>query len=173
MTNKFKGLHTGPIDHQSTSVINAIADNTIDMGDVVLLITTAPIPDGELLPRVEIRDNRVGSLLVYGIAVGGDTDGIYGDGSLATDDTNRATTGSGQAIKIVTQGRCLAKVQGVTVGNVPAQINIGDPLSYNFGQGGRLHLATAGQTVIARALESVDASQQDIIAVDVKREGKF
>lgn len=170
MPNLFKGLHTGPIDHQSTSVINAISNTEMDMGVVVSLVVALP-PADELLPRVR-AGGGAGSPLVYGIVVGGDTDGIYGNGTISTDDTTRAASGAGQAVKIVTQGRCPAKVRGATTAQVDTQINIGDPLTHGTGVGGgKLELAVSGQNVIARALNIVSSGANVVIAVDVKREG--
>ena len=67
MTNLFPGLARGPIDHEASSVINAIASESIDMGAVVVQLAPAAI---ELLPRVENADaiTEIG----YGIVVGGD-----------------------------------------------------------------------------------------------------
>ena len=85
MTDLFVGLHRGPIDHEASSVINAVANGSIDMGGSVTLAAT---PATELLPRVEVADAQ--GELAYGIAVGGDVDGTYGDGAASTDDTTRA-----------------------------------------------------------------------------------
>lgn len=167
MTNQFLGLHTGPVDHQSTSVINAIANNKIQMGATVLIDQNLSPTD--ILPRVRgTTSSLTGTPLVYGIAVGGDADGIYNDGAISTDDTTQATLEQLQAIKVVTQGRCPALIKGFTGAVTPAQINIGDPLTHNQG---RLQLAASGDTVIARALHPVSPSAVDVIAVDVKREG--
>ncbi len=106
MTNQFPGLARGPIDHEASSVINAIANEAITMGDLVQLDTSGP-PTTEILPRVEVADGGQG-LVAYGIAVGGDADGIYGGGGAAADDAERATLAAGEAIVVVTQGRCLA-----------------------------------------------------------------
>ena len=162
-TNRFQGLARGPIDHNASSVINVIANCAIDMGSGVIFDAT--IPSAENLPRVEETTSQ-GSGLVYGVAVGGDTDGIYGDGSASTDDLTRATTGAGQGVVVVTQGRCLARVSG------GGGVAIGDQLTIS-GTIGALEGASAGDFVIAIALNDVASGDLDIIAVDVQRAGIF
>lgn len=156
MTNFYPGLHRGPIDHQSSSVINSIANEAIDMGAVVVLIDA---PATELLARVENGDAITEQ--GYGIAVGGDADGIYGDGSASSDDTTRAATAAAQAVVIVTQGRCPAKVTG----DIPVGTRLGVSAT------GTLQLAIATQQVIAIALQDTLGVGDHIIAVDVQREG--
>lgn len=163
-TNRYQGLHRGPIDHNASSVINAVSNGAVGMGSVVEVDTT--IPSTELLPRVS-SGVGLGGDNVYGIAVGGDTDGIYGDGSAAADDANRATNAAGQGIVIVTQGRCPARVGGAVGGTVI----IGDQLTMSAVAGVLQKVSAADQRVIAIALNGVDAADTDIIAVDVQREG--
>lgn len=163
-TNRFTGLFRGPIDNKATSVITSISNGAIDMGSVVKLDTTALTTNNEILPRVE-QSTTTGDTLVYGIVVGGDADGVYGDGSTSTDDSTRASTGAGQGVDVVTQGRCLAKVSGgagpILIGSKLTQSNVT----------GQLRLAAATHTVIATALNSVLGADTDMIAVDVQREG--
>ena len=160
MVNRFPGLHRGPIDHKSSSVISQISDGTIDMGSVVALATT--VTSSETLPRVREIAGAAGTQLVYGIAVGGDTDGIYGDGGQSVDDSTRATNAAGQGVVVVTQGRCLAKVFS------SGAIIIGSPLAQSITPG-VLEIAGAGLPFIAIALESITGSSTDMIAVDVQR----
>lgn len=162
-TNRFKGLARGPIDHKSSSVINQIANGAIDMGSVVAVTTT--IVSSETLPRVE-EITAQGSGLTYGIAVGGDADGIYGNGSASTDDLTRAATGALQGVVVVTQGRCLARVSG------GSGLSIGDPLTQSA-TAGVLEEAVAADVIIAFALNDVASGDTDMIAVDVQREGIF
>jgi len=162
-TNRFLGLARGPIDHKSSSVINQIANGAIDMGSVVAVTTT--INASETLPRVEEIMNE-GSTILYGIAVGGDADGIYGDGSASTDDSTRAATGALEGVVVVTQGRCLARVSGDGIGPVV----IGSPLTQSA-TAGALELAGVGDGVIAFALNDVGVGDLDMIAVDVQRVG--
>jgi len=162
-TNKFQGLARGPIDHQSSSVINIIASGTIDMGSVVELGATVLATD--ILPRVS-EGVGLGGFNVYGIAVGGDVDGIFGDGTQSTDDTTRASNAAGQGIVVVTQGRCPARVGGATGGAVV----VGDKLTMSAVAGVLQKVSAAGQTVIAIALNAVAAGDTDVIAVDVQRE---
>ena len=154
MTNLFPGLARGPIDHEASSVINAVANEAIDMGAAVSLVAE---PSTEILPRVEVGDSQGEAL--YGIVVGGDTDGIYGTGADSTDDTTRAANAAGQAVVVVTQGRCLAKIDGT--------ISLGDPLTASAAGG--LEVAAAADEVIAIALQA--AADGDIAAVDVQRQG--
>jgi len=141
-----------------------IANEAIGMGSLTVLLST--VQTAELLPRVEEADaaTEVG----YGIAVGGDADGIYAtDGAIPTTDATRATSAAGEGIVIVTQGRCLARVDG----NADA-IVIGAPLSASA-TAGVLELADAAtDVIIARALQP-STGATDIIAVDVQREGLF
>ena len=154
MTDLVVGLARGPIDHEASSVINAIANESIDMGAAVALV--AP-PSTELLPRVDVGDAQGEAL--YGVVVGGDVDGIYGDGSDSTDDTTRAANAAGQAVVVVTQGRCKAKSDGTVV--------LGDTLTASAAGG--LEVAAAADEVIAIALQA--ASSGDMAAVDVQRQG--
>lgn len=164
-TNRFQGLARGPIDHKSSSVINQVSNSSIDMGSVVATATT--IQSSETLPRV-LQIATQGSNRVYGIAVGGDTDGIYGDGSASSDDSTRAANAAGLGVVIVTQGRCLARVSG----DGSSVVIIGDPLTQSATTG-VLEFATTGDVVIAFALNDVGAGDIDMIAVDVQREGVF
>ncbi len=161
MTNFFLGLARGPIDHEASSVINVIADGAIEMGSAVKLVS--PIPGAELLPRVE--ETAAAADRSYGIAVGGDTDGIYSTtGAPSGDDSTLATNAAGQAVVVVTQGRALARVTNA------AAIIIGDPLSASA-TAGVLELADAvTDNIIAIALQAPTGTT-DIIAVDIQREG--
>lgn len=165
MTNFFQGLARGPIDHEASSVINVIANGAIEMGSSVLLNTT--IPPAELLPRVEESTSPAITDNLYGIAVGGDTDGIYSTtGAPSGDDSTRATASAGQGVVVVTQGRCLARVNG----SGPA-ITIGLELSAST-TAGVLIPAVATSRIIAIALQP-STLVNDIIAVDVQRGGIF
>ncbi len=157
MTNQFPGLARGPIDHEASSVINSIANEAITMGDLVQLDTSGA-PTSEILPRVEVADTGQGSDSSYGVVVGGDADGIYGSGAAAVDDTTRAALAAGEAVVVVTQGRCLARVTGT--------ITIGGSLTQSA-TAGVLEPALAGDTVIAKALQTTTTA--DIAAVDIQR----
>lgn len=156
MTNFYQGLARGPIDHQSSSVINVNSNDIIDMGASVLLVAA---PATELLPRVE--PTTVITQVGYGIAVGGDVDGVYGDGSASADDSTRASNSAGQGVVVVTQGRCPAKVTG--------DISINDNLAVSTT--GTLQVAVSTQEIIAIALQATGGVGDHIIAVDVQREG--
>lgn len=156
MTNFYPGLARGPIDHEASSVINSIANESLDMGATVVLIDP---PTTELLPRVENGDAI--TELGYGIVVGGDVDGIYGDGSASSDDTTRAANAAGQGVVVVTQGRCLAKVTG----DIPTGTRLAVSTT------GTLQIAIATQSTIAVSLQDTGGVGDHIIAVDVQREG--
>ena len=162
--NRFQGLARGPIDHNASSVINSIADDAIEMGSAVELLGT--IVAAENLPRV-LETTTVFSK-TYGIAVGGDADGIYSTtGVQSGTDATKATTGAGQGVVVCTQGRCLARVNG----NSPA-IVIGDKLTPTTTSGILVKLPTTGSgthSIIAIALADAD-EDNDIIPVDVQRE---
>ncbi len=131
------------------------------MGSAVAVVT--PIVSGELLPRVDETDATNDP--IYGIAVGGDTDGIYSTtGAASGTDSTRATASAGQGVVVVTQGRCLARVTNATA------IAIGDPLAASTTAGVLQNAVVNGQNIIARALQ-VPTGTTDIIAVDVQREG--
>ena len=159
MTNLYPGLARGPVDHKASSVINIIANETdMEMGGTIKL--AAP-PSVEILPRADKVDTAGQN--AYGIIVGGDNDGIFGDGgSSPADNTTKATLLAGDALVVVTQGRCPARLAENCV--------LGDKLAGN--SSGDLQLAdTAGDDIIAEALQA--GSSGDIILVDVQREGAF
>lgn len=163
-TNRFQGLARGPIDHKSTSIINAVSNGLIQMGSVVITSTADITTLSTILPKVDQLGGIQGSHRAYGIAVGGDIDGTYNDGSASTDDADLATNDSDQGVVIVTQGRCLARVGGSVT------VNIGDPLTMSATVG-ILEIATTGDNTIAYALNKVTGGDLDMIAVDVQREG--
>ena len=134
------------------------------MGAAVTLDTT--VASGELLPRVDEAAASQG-IAAYGIAVGGDTDGIYSTTGIASgDDSTQATASAGQGVVVVTQGRCLARVDGTGGGTVV----VGSKLTVSDTRTGTLELATSGDEIIAIALQA-PTGDEDIIAVDVQREG--
>ena len=160
MTNLYPGLARGEIGPRDAStVLNIIANETnMEMGGTIKLATP---PSTELLPRADKVDTSGEDS--YGIIVGGDNDGIYGDGGASpADNTTKASLLVGDAIVIVTQGRCLARIsENVTLGQELGADGTGD-----------LQLAdAASDMVLATALQAGSAG--DIIAVDVQREGQF
>jgi len=159
--NQLPGLARGPLDHKSSSVINMISNGAIDMGSSVAL-SSAIIGD-ETLPRVEETSSEGAQL--YGIVVGGDADGIYGDGSASTDDSTRATNGAGQGVVVVTQGRCLARIRA----NGAILPISGEHLSQST-ISGVLEVIT-GSPVIAMSLAAIDVNPEmtNIAIVDVQR----
>jgi len=164
LTNQFPGLARGPIDHEASSVINVVADDVIDMGSAVILNPT--IPSTELLPRVNESGTPDIADVIYGVAVGGDTDGIYGDGSGGNGAPNQATSAAGEGVVVVTQGRCLARVTAVDT-----DILIGGKLTASGAVSGVLTNAVLTGSIIATALQPVVTGETDMIAVDIQREG--
>ena len=167
--NQYLGLWEGPIDHDASSVINAVFENEHDqemvIGDTVHLVTP---PSSELLPRVDLIFLVGEPLSVYGIAVGGDVGGIYPVAGGGFDEEQFIAIKTGQGVRICTQGRCIARVNPNS-----SEINVGDPLSSTTGAS--LRFATSGELVVARALQFVAQKSPPVpftfIAVDVKREG--
>jgi len=176
LPNQYPGLARGPIDHDASSVINSISSGEITMGDCLTINPT--IEAAELLPRV-LTSPGGEDQVIYGIAVGGDTDGIYGTGTTATDESTQATSGAGQGVVVVTQGRCLARVAGqIQITNTTttdSAIVPGDALVPDPAIAGRLVKAPEGGSgpvhVVARALQDGVLGDQNILAVDVQREG--
>lgn len=166
-TNRFPGLARGPLDHKASSVINQISNNAIDMGSTVELVTA--IVASEILPRVSEFGTGAQGVSPYGIAVGGDVDGIYGDGSAASDDSTRATSGAGQGVVVVTRGRCLARVRG-SQGGTNANIVVKAKLTQS-NVAGLLEEAVSGDNVIAILLQPVASADLDMVAVDVGAQG--
>jgi len=172
LTNQFLGLARGPIDHESSSVINVIANGTIQMGSAVKLFDLTTTVPAEILPRAE-EITGIGDI-TYGIVVGGDTDGIYGDGTAntGTDISNVAAESAGEGVVVVTQGRCLARVAGFDQAGSGANISIGNALAASSTDDGVLVQASSTSgIIIARPLQTVISGETDIIAVDVQREG--
>lgn len=165
--NKFPGLSRGPIDHNASHLINAIADGDIDMGDAVKLVTS--IKSGEILPRV-IRTAPDQGSIVYGIAVAGDRDGIYGDGSTTTDleDDRFVAARINESVIVCTRGRCLAKVQGGLAEITPGSNLTGGPTA------GVLDRANPLDYEVATSLGQVDIDITDIdmIAIDFHKDGE-
>ena len=158
MANSYPGLFLGTIGLRANSVVNVIADAPLLMGSAVELTAS---PSNELLPRVVPMDKTGG--LVYGIVVGGDNDGVYGDDTTPILVINRAAVRQGQTVAICTQGRCIARVNGT--------IAIGDALMSATAPVGVLIplVGGAGNNKVAIALTAQSAN--GLLAVDVQREG--
>ena len=162
--NKFEGLAQGSIDHKASSIINSVCgDASLKIGDVVKIL---PVGTGngftqleDLLPRVGVTGLGEPA---YGIIVGGDFEGIYGDGAIPINFDNLAVgiivSFFGEGVRVCTSGRCLALVSG--------PISVGDKLTSS-----PVGLVNAnGGNIIATALQTA-ADLNSIIAVDIKREG--
>lgn len=160
MTDKYPGLFDGALD-TGAIVLNAIADEAIEIGSPVIPVAPAT---GELSPRVE--PTVTGTLAIAGVVVGGDANGIWVDGTTTND--GNAADAAGEAVKVVTRGRCKVRVDGST-GGANSNIAIGDPLSAGAVDG----VAQRSQTsdfIFARALQASTAST-DAILCEVTLEG--
>ena len=158
-TNRYPGLENGALAH--SAIENMTATEAIDMGNAVKLATT--IVSGEIQPRV--LTTTATTDVTYGIVIGGDNDGVYGDGSQSTTDLTRAKTQAGQTVRLITRGRCPARVFGGTGG-----VAIGDKLA--AGPTGALQkIAPPFRFVAAVALNSVAIGDLDIIVVEMVKEG--
>jgi len=178
--NNYLGLWNGPVDHEASSVINAVArmvsDTEISIGDALYIREPE---DGELLPAVNWINNPSQAARFYGIAVGGDLDGTYGEvGEEVNKDSDAnvdivARTGDG--VRVCTQGRCIARVR--TEGAAFEAIAIGDLLTPVVGANSEANMVKALQmndNIVARALQpaakDVGFNTVQYIAVDVQRE---
>ncbi len=159
MTDKYQGLFDGAAD-SAASVINAIADEAIEIGAPVIAVAAAT---GEVNPRVEPTTD--GTLFVAGVVVGGDANGIWVDGTTAND--GNAADAAGESVKVCTTGRCKVRVDGST-GGANSNIAIGDPLSCGIDE--IAQRAVASDFVFARALQ-VSTASTDAILCEVTLEG--
>ncbi len=168
-TNEYEGLSQDSIDHNASSIINAVCgDSSLLIGDVVKLLSTGSgegfTQADDLLPRIGIiTDPRESP---YGVVVGGDLEGIYSDDVDITDGLLVSFFGGG--VRVCTQGRCVARIFPEN-----NSINVGDKLTINSSNAS-LQLASDNFPVIARALQSVaqNSSADDVTfaAVDFQRE---
>jgi len=159
MTDKYAGIFDGAAD-SAASVINAIADEAIVIGAPVIAVAAAT---GEVSPRVEPTTD--GTLFIAGVVVGGDSNGIWVDGTIAND--GNAADAAGESVKVCTTGRCKVRVDGST-GGANSNIAIGDPLSCGIDE--IAQRAVASDFVFARALQTSTAST-DAILCEVTLEG--
>lgn len=160
MTDKYAGIFDGAAD-PSAMVINAIADEAIEIGAPVIAVAAGT---GEINPRVEPTTD--GTLYVSGVVVGGDANGIWVDGTVAND--GNAADAAGESVKVCTRGRCKVRVDGST-GGANSNIAIGDPLSCG-GSDEVAQRAVASDFVFGRALQTSTAST-DAILCEVTLEG--
>jgi hypothetical protein len=152
MTDKYTGLYDGALPE--AIVINAIADEAIEIGSPVIAVAAGT---GELEARVEPTTD--GTLWIRGVVVGGDANGIWVDGTTTNDGS--AASAAGQAVKVCTRGRCKVRVDGST-GGANSNIAIGDPLSAG-GTDGVAQRAQTSDTIFARALQTSTGSTDAIL----------
>lgn len=155
MTDKYLGLFSGRAGSEAI-VRNVIVDEATYVGDPVILVAAAT---GERDARVEPNDTQ--GAQAVGIIVDGDQKGQYVDGARGSDEL---AANAGEAAKLVTKGRCKARVDGST-----ANISVGDKLTMD-GVDGQLEKADTGDNVCATALQASTA-WQDLILIDVNPEG--
>ena len=142
-------------------VVNYIADEAIEIGAPVIWVAAGT---GEIFPRVEPSTD--GTLTVAGVCVGGDSNGIWVDGTVAND--GDAATNAGDSVKVCTKGRCKVRVNGSS-GGANSNIAIGDALAI----GAADEIAQRAQTsdfIFGRALQ-VSTGASDAILCEVPMEG--
>ncbi len=244
MFNHIRGVQNGALTH--SGIENMIADGIIEMGSSVELVVTA-IKTGEVLPRVVETRGILGDTRVYGIAVGGDADGVYdeegggsdpaavpvisgggvtayniftggndyivppivtidssettGSGATATAIltngkvtsitadtvgsgysavnppvirftpsprvTTRATTEPGQTVRVLTRGKCPARVTNFSA------VNIGTSLTPSQIPGILQNATSLGEDLIAISLNEIAFSDVEIGIVEVVKTGAF
>jgi len=159
MTDKHLGLASGPVDADARTV-NAIANASIRIGSPVVLAAPGT---GELLPRVAETTSQGAE--VYGVAVDGDNNGIYDDGT-GTTTTEQVAAAAGEAVVICVRGRCKARVKGDGTAIVR-----GDPLTASATTG-HAEKGIAADIIFALAHDA-STNASDFIVVDVDKRGIF
>jgi len=182
--NNYLGLWQGPIDHNASSVINAIAslapNQEISIGDA--LYSKKLAGDNELLAGVNFIGSPTEAERFIGIAVGGDLDGIYGTVGENVNKDSDANVDiiavNGDGVRVCTQGRCIARVR--TQGAAFEAIEIGDPLTPVVGgssEGNMVKSLQLDDNIVARALQpaakDTGANTVQYIAVDIQRENRI
>ena len=160
MADNYPGLFDGGAGGESV-IVNFIADEAIEIGGPVITVAAGT---GELQARVEPSTD--GAIYCIGVAVGGDANGIFVDGTTAND--GNAAAAAGETVKVCTYGRCKVRVDGST-GGANSNIVVGDPLSI----GALDEVAQKTQAVdycFGRALQATSALQ-DVILCFVTNEG--
>ena len=168
--NEYLGLAQGPIDHNASTVINAICgDENLAIGDIVRELPSGTgigfTQSDDLLPRIGKVDEFGGE--GYGVIVGGDFEGVYSNGVIDTADLSSGIIVSffGDGVRVCIQGRCLALANGALTN----PIEIGDALTPSpTGLADGLN----GDQIFARALETTSVANS-IIPVDIQREGNI
>lgn len=181
--NLYPGLFEGPIDHNASSVINAICgDFFLATGEVVRELeigsASGKTPPGSLLPRVGIP--KTSGDPAYGVVVGGQNKGIFADGKEFENIDLAKKAGivaglQGDSVRVVTQGRCLAEI----VNRSNSELSINTPLTGDRDEPivfGAFKKAESGDFVLARLLQEIPLGTMAnpvlrIAAVDVQREG--
>lgn len=183
--NLYPGLAEGSIDNESSYVINStVGDSLLLIGDVVQLIPFfSPIfgtqPE-DLLPRIAIPFPDGSN--AYGVIVGGNKKGAYNDGTIPFSLNNAIATGVlagtfGDSVKVCTHGRCIARIHNVTGSELPVGTPLTAAFSGPFGVFGNFRIASSGDFVSARLLQTVPFGDEDapvfrMAAVDIQREGR-
>ena len=176
--NEFQGLAQGAVNITASSILNVInGDQLLFTGDVVKnLSETLP---NLLLPRVGVVSFSGES--GYGVVIGGNQKGVYGDGNNPSTISEAQEIGilaavENDAVRMCTQGTCLARVINRTM----TELQIGTPLTPDRDETidtlGAFKEATTGDPILARLLQRVPAAtptdnELRVVAVDVQREG--
>ncbi len=182
--NKFEGLAEGAVNNNS--IINAIVGNQVLFtGDVVELLPVGSGTNftsiGSLTPRVGLVTSARG----YGVVVGGNQKGVYGDGLIPSTIFDAQEQGviagiENDSVRICTQGTSLASVTNAT--NTVLQVGtaltpyIDSPTSINAL--GTFKKANEAEPVLARLLQRVPLGtfvnpSLQTVAVSIKREKRI
>ena len=159
MADLYPGLFDGAAGAEAL-VVNFIADEAIKIGGPVQIVAGAT---GELAPRVE--PEATGVLYIAGVAVGGDANGIWVDGSTAND--GNAADAAGDTVKVCIFGRCKVRVDGST-GGANSNIAIGDSLSAGIDE--TAQRAITDDSVFGRAMQAATGINDAILCM-VNQEG--
>ncbi len=160
MADLYPGLFDGGAGAEAI-IVNFTASEAIEIGACV---GTAAAATGELQARVQ-PISTLGAHSV-GVAVGGDANGIWVDGTVAND--GNAADAAGEVVKVCVFGRCKIRVNG-DAGGANSEIAIGDPLTASATDE-IAQKPAAGNFVIARALQATTAAS-DAILCFVTNEG--
>ncbi len=115
MVDKAAGIFDGGAGAEAIE-INLIANEAMKIGSPCQLFDAGT---GEIMPRAGHPTSNV--VPVVGVVTGGDNNGIWVDGVLATD--GLAAAAAGEVVKVCIFGRCKVRVDGDTGAAVVAGVS--------------------------------------------------
>lgn len=150
MTDQYTGLENGTVDGgvAGSIVIEAIADEAVDIGAPVILVAAGT---GERLPRVE--PNNTQGAHAFGVVVAGVKDGTFSGSDQSAADA------AGEAVSVCVLGRCKVNVDGSVGGNIA----VGSKLTLSDTADGLAEVAAASDEVFGRALQASTANGDTIV----------